>query len=153
MCLRSVQRNAYVGGCEHARSQFSRARKLLRGSGHVPEGAAPMKKIEAIIKPFTIEVVKSELYKMGVAGLTVYEVRGIGRQKGHTELYRGSEYVVDFMPKLKIEVIVRDEQIDDVVDAIVRKARTGRIGDGKIFVSSLDDVVRIRTREHGDAAI
>jgi nitrogen regulatory protein P-II 1 len=112
-----------------------------------------MKKIEAIIKPFTIEVVKSELYKMGVAGLTVYEVRGIGRQKGHTELYRGSEYVVDFMPKLKIEVIVRDEQIDDVVDAIVRKARTGRIGDGKIFVSSLDDVVRIRTREHGEAAI
>jgi nitrogen regulatory protein P-II 1 len=97
--------------------------------------------------------VKSELYKMGVAGLTVYEVRGIGRQKGHTELYRGSEYVVDFMPKLKIEVIVRDDQIDDVVDAIVRKARTGRIGDGKIFVSSLDDVVRIRTREHGDAAI
>ncbi|HSR56902.1 MAG TPA: P-II family nitrogen regulator [Candidatus Binataceae bacterium] len=112
-----------------------------------------MKKIEAIIKPFTIEVVKSELYKMGVAGLTVYEVRGIGRQKGHTELYRGSEYVVDFMPKLKIEVIVRDDQIDDVVDAIVRKARTGRIGDGKIFVSSLDDVVRIRTREHGDSAI
>jgi nitrogen regulatory protein P-II 1 len=126
---------------------------LLCACGHVREGAAPMKKIEAIIKPFTIEVVKSELYKMGVAGLTVYEVRGIGRQKGHTELYRGSEYVVDFMPKLKIEVIVRDDQIDDVVDAIVRKARTGRIGDGKIFVSSLDDVVRIRTREHGDSAI
>ncbi len=112
-----------------------------------------MKKVEAIIKPFTLDVVKSELEKIGVAGLTVYEVRGVGRQKGHTELYRGAEYVVDFMPKLKIEVILRDEQVDDVVDAIVRKARTGRIGDGKIFVSSLDDVVRIRTREHGDAAV
>jgi nitrogen regulatory protein P-II 1 len=113
----------------------------------------PMKKIEAIIKPFTLEVVKSELLRRGVAGLTIYEVRGIGRQKGHTELYRGSEYIVDFMPKLKIEVIVRDDQIDDVIDTILRKARTGRIGDGKIFVSSLDEVVRIRTEERGESAV
>lgn len=112
-----------------------------------------MKKIEAIIKPFTLEVVKTELQRMGIPGLTVYEVRGIGRQKGHTELYRGGEYVVDFMPKLKIEAIVRDDQIEDVINAILRKARTGRIGDGKIFVSPLDNVVRIRTREHGDSAI
>ncbi len=112
-----------------------------------------MKKIEAVIKPFTLDVVKGELQRRGIPGLTVYEVRGIGRQKGHTELYRGSEYVVDFMPKLKIELIVRDDQADDVVDAILAKARTGRIGDGKIFVSSLDDVFRIRTREHGEAAV
>ena len=117
------------------------------------EGAELMKKIEAVIKPFTLDVVKSELQRMGVLGLTVYEVRGIGRQKGHTELYRGAEYIADFMPKMKVDVVVRDDQIDEVVDAIARKARTGRIGDGKIFVSSLEDVVRIRTNEHGDAAI
>jgi len=117
------------------------------------KGISLMKKIEAVIKPFTLDVVKSELQRMGVLGLTVYEVRGIGRQKGHTELYRGAEYIADFMPKMKIEVVVRDDQIEEVVDAIARKARTGRIGDGKIFVSSLEDVVRIRTNEHGDAAI
>jgi len=123
------------------------------GRSRHAEGAALMKKIEAVIKPFTLDVVKSELQRMGVLGLTVYEVRGIGRQKGHTELYRGAEYIADFMPKMKVEVVVRDDQIDEVVDAIARKARTGRIGDGKIFVSSLEDVVRIRTNEHGDAAI
>ena len=112
-----------------------------------------MKKIEAIIKPFAIDVVKSELQKIGVAGLTIYEVRGVGRQKGHTELYRGAEYVVDFIPKLKIEVVVRDDQLDQVIEAIIRRARTGRIGDGKIFVSTMDEVVRIRTRERGEAAI
>jgi nitrogen regulatory protein P-II 1 len=140
----------------HYRSIY-KARNLLNGvrAGEPPnvEGALPMKKIEAVIKPFTLDVVKSELQRMGVLGLTVYEVRGIGRQKGHTELYRGAEYIADFMPKLKVEVVVRDDQIDEVVDAIARKARTGRIGDGKIFVSSLEDVVRIRTNEHGDAAI
>jgi nitrogen regulatory protein P-II 1 len=133
------------------------ARNLLNGDrdgqSRMRKGTSPMKKIEAVIKPFTLDVVKSELQRMGVLGLTVYEVRGIGRQKGHTELYRGAEYIADFMPKLKIEVVVRDDQIDEVVDAIARKARTGRIGDGKIFVSSLEDVVRIRTNERGDAAI
>jgi len=112
-----------------------------------------MKKIEAVIKPFTLDAVKWELQRKGILGLTVYEVRGVGRQKGHTELYRGGEYVVEFLPKLKLELVVRDDQADDAVETIVRKARTGRIGDGKIFVSSLDDVVRIRTREHGESAI
>ena len=112
-----------------------------------------MKKIEAIIKPFTLDAVKQELQSVGITGLTVYEVKGFGRQKGHTEMYRGSEYVIDFLPKLKLEVIVRDDQLTTVIDAITRKAHTGKIGDGKIFVSELQDVIRIRTKEHGDAAI
>jgi nitrogen regulatory protein P-II 1 len=112
-----------------------------------------MKKIEAIIKPFTIDAVKEELQRVGITGLTAYEVKGFGRQKGHTEMYRGSEYVVDFLPKLKVEIVVRDDQFDSVVEAIMRKAQTGKIGDGKIFVTDLKDVIRIRTNEHGDAAI
>src|SRR5271163_4686374 len=112
-----------------------------------------MKKVEAIIKPFKLDEVKEALHEVGIKGITVVEAKGFGRQKGHTELYRGAEYVADFLPKVKVEVVVRDDQIEEVVDAIARKARTGRIGDGKIFVSSLEDVVRIRTNEHGDAAI
>jgi nitrogen regulatory protein P-II 1 len=112
-----------------------------------------MKKIEAIIKPFTIDAVKEELGRVGITGLTAYEVKGFGRQKGHTEMYRGSEYVVDFLPKLKLEVVVRDDQVDSVVEAIIRKARTGRIGDGKIYITDLKDVVRIRTAERGDSAV
>lgn len=112
-----------------------------------------MKKIEAIIKPFTLEGVKEELQKAGITGMTAYEVKGFGRQKGHTELYRGSEYVVDFLPKLKLEIVVRDDQAATVVQAITRKAHTGKIGDGKIFVSDLSDVIRIRTDEHGNDAI
>jgi nitrogen regulatory protein P-II 1 len=112
-----------------------------------------MKKIEAIIKPFTLEPVKQELQSIGITGLTVYEVKGFGRQKGHTEMYRGSEYTVDFLPKLMIVVAVKDGQLQQVVDAIVRKAHTGKIGDGKIFVSDLTDVIRIRTSEHGDDAV
>jgi nitrogen regulatory protein P-II 1 len=112
-----------------------------------------MKKIEAIIKPFTLDAVKEELQRVGITGLTAYEVKGFGRQKGHTEMYRGSEYVVDFLPKLKIEVVVRDDQLTPVIEAITRKAHTGKIGDGKIFVTDLQDVIRIRTNEHGDAAI
>ncbi len=112
-----------------------------------------MKKIEAIIKPFTLDGVKEELHKEGISGLTIYEVKGFGRQKGHTEMYRGSEYVVDFLPKTKIEVVVKDDQLTSVVDAIIRKAHTGKIGDGKIFVTDLKDVIRIRTNEHGDSAI
>jgi len=112
-----------------------------------------MKKIEAIIKPFTLDPVKEELQSVGITGLTVYEVKGFGRQKGHTELYRGSEYVVDFLPKVKIELVVADNQLATVVEAIIRKAYTGKIGDGKIFVSDLKDVIRIRTNEHGAAAI
>jgi nitrogen regulatory protein P-II 1 len=112
-----------------------------------------MMKIEAIIKPFTLDQVKQELQSVGITGLTVYEVKGFGRQKGHTEMYRGSEYVVDFLPKLKIELVVKDGQLQQVLEAIMLKAHTGKIGDGKIFVSNLADVIRIRTREHGDEAI
>jgi nitrogen regulatory protein PII len=118
-----------------------------------PVGGVQVKKIEAIIKPFTLDPVKEELQKLGIAGMTAYEVRGFGRQKGHTELYRGSEYVIDFLPKVKLEIIVHDDQLVAVVQAITRKAQTGKIGDGKIFVTDLQDVIRIRTEEHGDDAI
>jgi nitrogen regulatory protein P-II 1 len=112
-----------------------------------------MKKIEAIIKPFKLEEVREALSELGVSGLTVTEVKGFGRQKGHTELYRGAEYVVDFLPKVKIEIVVSDAVLDQAVDAIVKAARTGKIGDGKIFVFPVEQVVRIRTGETGEAAI
>jgi nitrogen regulatory protein P-II 1 len=112
-----------------------------------------MKKIEAIIKPFKLDEVKEALAKAGVQGLTVSEVKGFGRQKGHTELYRGAEYVVDFLPKVKIEVLLDDSQAAEVVEVITNAARTGRIGDGKIFVLPVDEVVRIRTGERGSAAV
>ena len=112
-----------------------------------------MKKIEAIIKPFKLDDVKEALTEIGVIGMTVTEVRGFGRQKGHTELYRGGEYTVDFLPKIKIEVVVPEGTVDKAVEAIVRTARTGQIGDGKIFVSRIDDAIRIRTGERGDAAV
>ena len=112
-----------------------------------------MRKIEAIIKPFKLEDVKEALNQAGVQGITVTEVKGFGRQKGHTELYRGAEYVVDFLPKVKLEVIVKDDMVDRVVAAIADAAKTGRIGDGKIFVLPVADAVRIRTGERGDAAV
>jgi len=112
-----------------------------------------MKKIEAIIKPFKLDDVKEALQDMGLEGLTVTEVRGFGRQKGHTELYRGAEYVVDFLPKVKLEVVVKDDRVEATIDTIVRVAQTGRIGDGKIFITSLEDVIRIRTGERGEAAL
>ncbi|HZP39995.1 MAG TPA: P-II family nitrogen regulator [Candidatus Binatia bacterium] len=112
-----------------------------------------MKKIEAIIKPFKLDEVKEVLSKTGITGMTVEEVKGFGRQKGHTELYRGAEYVVDFLPKVKIELLIDDALAADVVDAIRHAAYTGRIGDGKIFVSAVEDVVRIRTGERGVAAV
>ena len=112
-----------------------------------------MKKIEAIIKPFKLDEVREGLADAGIAGLTVTEVKGFGRQRGHTELYRGAEYVVDFLPKTKIELIVGDNDVERVVEAIIKAARTGKIGDGKIFVSAVEQVVRIRTGETGDAAI
>jgi len=114
---------------------------------------ASMKKITAIIKPFKLDEVREALAEVGVTGLTVTEVKGFGRQKGHTELYRGAEYVVDFLPKVKVEVIVADGVVEAVIDAVVRAARTGRIGDGKIFVSEIEQVVRIRTGETGEAAV
>src|SRR3989475_1680340 len=112
-----------------------------------------MKKIEAIVKPFKLDEVREALSEVGVTGLTVTEVKGFGRQKGHTELYRDAEYVVDFLPKVKIELLVGDDEVDAVAAIIEKAAKTGRIGDGKIFVSSVDDVVRIRTGERGPDAI
>ncbi|MGB7768278.1 MAG: P-II family nitrogen regulator [Verrucomicrobiia bacterium] len=112
-----------------------------------------MKKIEAVVKPFKLEDVKSALGALGVQGMTVAEVKGFGRQKGHTEIYRGSEYVVDFLPKIKIEVVLADSLVASAVEAIVKAAKTGKIGDGKIFVSSIQDVVRIRTGETGEQAV
>jgi nitrogen regulatory protein P-II 1 len=112
-----------------------------------------MRKIEAVIKPFKLDEVKEALHGIGIQGMTVTEVRGFGRQKGHTELYRGAEYVVDFLPKIKLEIAVKDEMVDKVIDAIVSAANTGRIGDGKIFVLPMDEVIRIRTGERGPEAV
>jgi nitrogen regulatory protein PII len=112
-----------------------------------------MKKIEAIIKPFKLEEVKDALAEIGIEGMTVSEVKGFGRQKGHTEIYRGSEYTVDFLPKIKIELVTADGQKDAAVSAIIKAAKTGKIGDGKVFVSTVEDVIRIRTEEKGDAAV
>ena|ERR1700677_2031693 len=112
-----------------------------------------MKKIEVIIKPFKLEEVKDALGEIGIAGMTVVEVKGFGRQKGHTEIYRGSEYTVDFLPKIKIEIVVEDKIVDQAVTTIVSAARTGKIGDGKVFVSSVEQAVRIRTEEKGDQAL
>jgi nitrogen regulatory protein P-II 1 len=128
------------------RSDAGPRRRVLR------EGMA-MKKIEAIIKPFKLDEVKDALSRIGIEGLTVSEVKGFGRQKGHTELYRGAEYVVDFLPKVKMEVVVDDSKVAEVLEVVCGAARTGRIGDGKVFVLPMEDAVRIRTGEHGRDAI
>jgi nitrogen regulatory protein P-II 1 len=112
-----------------------------------------MKQITAIVKPFKLEEVREALGQVGVTGLTVTEVKGFGRQKGHTELYRGAEYVVDFLPKVKLEVVVKDSDVDNCIEAIVKAAKTGKIGDGKIFVTAIEQVIRIRTGETNDAAV
>ena len=119
----------------------------------LPMGFRVLKKIEAIIKPFKLDEVKEALQEAGIQGLSVTEVKGFGRQKGHTELYRGAEYVVDFLPKVKIDIAVRDEMVEQVIEAITRVASTGKIGDGKIFVSNLEQVIRIRTGETGADAV
>ena len=123
------------------------------GTPGLPPGAARMKKIEAVIKPFKLDEVKEALHEVGLQGITVVEAKGFGRQKGHTELYRGAEYVVDFLPKVKIEVVCDDAVVERAVEAIVTAARTGRIGDGKIFVCQVEVVIRSRTGERGDDAI
>jgi len=112
-----------------------------------------MKKVEAIVKPFKLDEVKEALQEIGIQGLSVLEAKGLGRQKGHTELYRGAEYVVDFLPKVKIEVVVDDEMVDQVIEAIIAAARTGKIGDGKIFISDIERAIRIRTGEEGSDAL
>jgi nitrogen regulatory protein P-II 1 len=129
---------AHVGRCKWARDQ---------------ETSQPMKKIEAIIKPFKLDEVKEALHEVGLQGITVIEAKGFGRQKGHTELYRGAEYVVDFLPKVKIEVVVDDDMLERAVDAILRAAHTGRIGDGKIFITPVEEAIRVRTGERGKDAI
>lgn len=128
---------------------FTAANRLLV----CPPPSKKMKKIEAIIKPFKIEEVKEALATLGLEGMTISEVKGFGRQKGHTEIYRGSEYVIDFLPKIKIEVILGDNKVTAAVEAIVQAARTGKIGDGKVFVSPIENAVRIRTGETGDQAV
>jgi len=112
-----------------------------------------MKKIEAIIKPFKLDDVRDALSRIGIQGMTVTEVKGFGRQRGHTELYRGAEYIVDFLPRIKIEVVTSDEKLDDAINAIKESAYTGKLGDGKIFVSEIEDVIRIRTGERGEDAL
>jgi nitrogen regulatory protein PII len=112
-----------------------------------------MKKIEAIIKPFKLEEVKDALHEIGIQGMTVTETKGFGRQKGHTEIYRGSEYTVDFLPKLKLEIVITDDLVERAVTAIIKGAKTGKIGDGKIFVSAIEEAIRIRTEEKGDQAV
>jgi len=112
-----------------------------------------MKKIEAIIKPFKMEDVKEALAEIGIEGMTVSEVKGFGRQKGHTEIYRGSEYTVDFLPKMKFEIVLQDDRVNKAVEVIVRSAKTGKIGDGKVFILNIEDAIRIRTEERGENAI
>ena len=112
-----------------------------------------MKKIEAIVKPFKLEEVKEAIAELGIVGMTVSEVKGFGRQKGHTEIYRGSEYTVDFLPKIKMEIVVPDNLVDGVVEAIIKTAKTGKIGDGKVFILPVDDAIRIRTAETGEKAV
>jgi nitrogen regulatory protein P-II 1 len=127
---------------------------LVPGSNwRVEEAGRQMKKIEAIIKPFKLDEVKEALQEVGLQGITVLEAKGFGRQKGHTELYRGAEYVVDFLPKVKIEIVLADEMVDGAIEAIMKAAQTGRIGDGKIFVSTVEGAIRIRTGETGADAI
>jgi nitrogen regulatory protein P-II 2 len=113
----------------------------------------PLKIVAAIIKPFKLDDVRTALSEIGIKGLTVYEVKGFGRQKGHTELYRGAEYVVDYIPKVKLEIAVEDNQVDSVIEAIIETAKTGKIGDGKIFVTPLENVIRVRTSETGPSAL
>ncbi|MDG1844396.1 MAG: P-II family nitrogen regulator [Nitrospinaceae bacterium] len=112
-----------------------------------------MKKVEAVIKPFKLDEVKDKLNELGIQGITVTEVKGFGRQKGHTELYRGAEYVVDFLPKIKMEIVLADSQVEDVINAIAKAGQTGRIGDGKIFITNIEEAVRIRTGERGEDAV
>src|SRR5262245_8092715 len=131
---------------------WGQGRPALIGEGAALGGGC-MKKIEAIIKPFKLDEVRDRLSEIGIQGMTVTEVKGFGRQKGHTELYRGAEYVVDFLPKIKIEIVAPDQMADTIVETIVSSAKTGRIGDGKIFVLPIEDAIRIRTGERGEEAI
>jgi len=137
----------------HAVSNHGPTRRLRRSGQLLAKFSNHMKKIEAIIKPFKLEEVKDALGEIGIEGMTVTEVKGFGRQKGHTEIYRGSEYTVDFLPKIKVELVVGDNQVDPAVAAIVKAAKTGKIGDGKVFILKVEEAIRIRTDEKGEAAV
>jgi nitrogen regulatory protein P-II 1 len=151
---RRARRVQYPGRAGAAwRCARTRAHRRRTDGADDDAQAEPMKKIEAIIKPFKLDEVKDALHEIGLQGLTVVEAKGFGRQKGHTELYRGAEYVVDFLPKVKIEVVCADDLAERAIEAIQQAARTGRIGDGKIFVSDVQEVIRIRTGERGDDAV
>ena len=126
---------------------------MLQAAARFHKPKSEMKKIEAIIKPFKLEEVKDALGEIGIEGMTVSEVKGFGRQKGHTEIYRGSEYTVDFLPKIKLEIVLSDDHLEEAVAAIVKAAKTGKIGDGKVFISQVEEAVRIRTEEKGAAAV
>jgi nitrogen regulatory protein PII len=146
LCIRPV------GGCE-LRRKTGRKIGPVEDAAQINEKTTNMKKIEAIIKPFKLEEVKDALSEIGIEGMTVSEVKGFGRQKGHTEIYRGSEYTVDFLPKIKIELVITDGQVDAAVAAVIKSAKTGKIGDGKVFVSNVEQAIRIRTEEKGDSAV
>ncbi len=153
-----LERLEFAAGSGHAQLGYvplasCKLDRTGRADGPALVGAANMKKIEAIVKPFKLDEVREALSELGVTGLTVTEVKGFGRQKGHTELYRGAEYVVDFLPKVKVEVVIADAMVERAIESIVKAARTGKIGDGKIFVTSVEQVIRIRTGESGEAAV
>ena len=142
-----------TGDCSQRSDSLLRAHAGGSGSRWPDQTQQTMKKIEAIIKPFKLEEVKDALGEIGIEGMTVTEVKGFGRQKGHTEIYRGSEYTVDFLPKIKLEIVAPDERVDAAIAAIVKGAKTGKIGDGKVFVVNVEDAIRIRTDERGDKAV
>jgi nitrogen regulatory protein PII len=148
-----AERIAAIGAGGNQIAKTSRMQKVVRQTQRKRIEKLNMKKIEAIIKPFKLEEVKDALSEVGIEGMTVSEVKGFGRQKGHTEIYRGSEYTVDFLPKIKLELVVADNQTESAINAIVRSAKTGKIGDGKVFVSGIEQAVRIRTDEKGESAI
>ena len=150
-CLLRLQKIFFERGDIFPKILFTPRSGLLVCTPDLKPGT--MKKIEAIIKPFRLEDVKEALATVGVEGMTVTEVKGFGRQKGHTEIYRGSEYTVDFLPKIKLEIVLADAQINAAVEAIVRAAKTGKIGDGKVFISNVENAIRIRTEESGDQAV
>jgi nitrogen regulatory protein PII len=148
-----AERISVTGAGGNQVAKTSRMQKVVRQTHRKRIEKINMKKIEAIIKPFKLEEVKDALSEVGIEGMTVSEVKGFGRQKGHTEIYRGSEYTVDFLPKIKLELVVADNQAASAIGAIVKSAKTGKIGDGKVFVSNVEQAVRIRTDEKGESAI
>jgi nitrogen regulatory protein P-II 1 len=151
--LSDAQELTFLGARLNDSAAHQHHEEVLKSTPSVIGNNTHMKKIEAVIKPFKLEEVKDALHEVGIEGMTVSEVKGFGRQKGHTEIYRGSEYTVDFLPKIKIELVVSDAKVNEATGAIIKAAKTGKIGDGKIFVSEVTEAIRIRTEEKGDSAV